>query len=400
MRPIVVCISTVIFLAVQAYAQTWRGLTVAPENRCSSYSSSDYSYPSSVEARIVESLAGAIYGPYTGTCFDSTRETDIEHIVARSEAHDSGLCAQPVDRRKEFARDLLNLTLASPGVNRDQKRDHDAADWLPDLNQCWFADRVVQIKTKYNLTVDPDERDALEEVLSACESTAMFFSACTLGPNFYIPHIAQGQGWSTRLYIANGCDRSTTFRVNLIGPDGAPQAFVLEGSNLRHDAITNGDDPMGPRASQLISFPETGNELIQGYGHLIDNGDGCVVIDTEYRQRLPDGEILFATVPLQQMSDFGSVLTVPVSDCTTGLAIAGTGAEVSLQAYDHSGLLLGATDLGNIHHTAFPLSEKLPQTISLNRGQVTISGVSAALGLDFCNGRLAQFRLTHVVEGK
>ena len=86
MRPIIVCIATVVILASQAYAQTWRGLTVAPENRCSSYSSSDYSYPASVESRIVESLGGAIYGPYTGTCFNSTRETDIEHIVARSEA--------------------------------------------------------------------------------------------------------------------------------------------------------------------------------------------------------------------------------------------------------------------------------------------------------------------------
>ena len=399
MRPIIVCITTVVILASQAYAQTWRGLTVAPENRCSSYSSSDYSYPASVESRIVESLQDAIYGPYTGTCFDSTRETDVEHMVARSEAHDSGMCAETVERRKEFARDLLNLTLASPGVNRDQKRDKDAAKWLPAVNQCWFADRVIQVKAKYNLTVDPAERDALEQVLSACESTAMFFSVCTLGPNFYIPHIAQGQGWSTRLYIVNGCDESVTFRLDLVGHDGAPKSFVVDGSDMRHDAITNGTDPMESRASRLVSFSETGNELIQGYGHLIDNGDGCVVIDTEYRQLLPTGEILFATVPLQQLSDFGSLLTVPVSDCTTGIAIAGTGAPVSLHAYDHSGILLGAIDLGSIHHTAFPLSEKLPQTISMSMGQVRISGVSAALGLDFCNGRLAQFRLTHIVEG-
>ena len=377
---------------------TWRGLTVAAESRCSPYSSGDYSYPSSVEPQIVESLQGAIYGPYTGTCFDSTTETDIEHIVARSEAHDSGLCAETVERRKEFARDLLNLALANPNVNRDQKSDKDAAEWLPDMNQCWFADRVVQVKAKYNLTVDPGERDSLEQVLSACESTAMYFSVCTLGPNFYIPHIAQGQGWSTWLYIVNGCDQSTTFQLNLVSQSGAPQAFVVDGSDMRHDAITNGDAPMQARASQLISFPETGSELIQGYGHLIAPGDGCVIIDTEYRQQLPNGEVLFATVPLQQMSDFGSILTVPVSQCTTGIAIAGTGSPVSLHAYDHSGMLLGTTDLGNIHHTAFPLTEKLPQTISMNMGQVRISGASAALGLDFCNGRLAQFRLTQATE--
>ena len=38
-------------------------------------------------------MGGIIYGPYTGIWFGSTSETDIEHIVARSEAHDSGLCA-------------------------------------------------------------------------------------------------------------------------------------------------------------------------------------------------------------------------------------------------------------------------------------------------------------------
>ena len=75
-----------------AAAETWRGLRVAPESRCSPYLASEYSYPQSIEARIIESLGG-IWSPYTGRTFASRRDTDIEHIVARSEAHDSGLCA-------------------------------------------------------------------------------------------------------------------------------------------------------------------------------------------------------------------------------------------------------------------------------------------------------------------
>ena len=129
-------------------AQTWRGLRVAPESRCSPYRASDYSYPQSIEARIVESLGG-IWSPYTGRTFASRRETDIEHIVARSEAHDSGLCAATAETRRRFATDLLNLTLASPGVNRGQKGARDAAEWRPDRNQCWFADRVVDVRQKY-----------------------------------------------------------------------------------------------------------------------------------------------------------------------------------------------------------------------------------------------------------
>ena len=149
---------------------TWLGLTVSAENRCSPYGADDYPYSQSVESRIVADMGGIIYGPYTGRTFSSTRETDIEHIVARSEAHDSGLCAANPATRKRFSSDLLNLTLASPSVNRHQKSGKDAAEWLPELNQCWFADRVVQVKQEYGLTVDPREVSALDAILSGCVS--------------------------------------------------------------------------------------------------------------------------------------------------------------------------------------------------------------------------------------
>ena len=101
--------------------------------------------------------------------------------MARSEAHDSGLCSADAETKRNFTRDLLNLTLASPSLNRHQKSAKDAADWLPDLNQCWYADRIVQVCLKYGLTIDQREADALESVLSACESTAMVFTDCAAG---------------------------------------------------------------------------------------------------------------------------------------------------------------------------------------------------------------------------
>ena len=52
--------------------------------------SDSYPYSQSVEPQIVARMGGRIYGPYTGTTFSSTCDTDIEHIVAKSEAHDSG----------------------------------------------------------------------------------------------------------------------------------------------------------------------------------------------------------------------------------------------------------------------------------------------------------------------
>ena len=93
-----------------------------------------------------------------------------------SEAHDSGLCEATAATRRDFAADLLNLTLASPEVNGCRaggKCAQDAAEWLPPLNQCWFADRVVAVRRKYNLTIDRREADALERVLAACHSTAL-----------------------------------------------------------------------------------------------------------------------------------------------------------------------------------------------------------------------------------
>ena len=154
-------------------AETWRGLTVAPEHRCAPYDRNrDYRYPQSIEREIVRRL-GAVYGPYTGACFSSTSETDIEHMVATSEAHDSGLCAADRATRARFATDLRNLTLASPGVNRYRKSGKDAGEWLPERNRCWFAARVVEVRRAWGLTIDRREADALDRILDGCASTEM-----------------------------------------------------------------------------------------------------------------------------------------------------------------------------------------------------------------------------------
>ena len=63
--------------AGELHAQTsWRGLVVAPEQRCSPYDVDDCRYPQSVEDRIVDEL-GEVYGPYTGRWFASTSDTAI-----------------------------------------------------------------------------------------------------------------------------------------------------------------------------------------------------------------------------------------------------------------------------------------------------------------------------------
>ena len=106
--------------------------------------------------------------PYDGTRFESLKDFDIEHIVAVSEAHDSGLCAAGQAVRARFARDLDNLTLATPALNRYEKVARDAAEWLPERNRCWFAETVIAVRREYGLTIDRREAVALDAVLDQC----------------------------------------------------------------------------------------------------------------------------------------------------------------------------------------------------------------------------------------
>ena len=150
--------------------ERWRGVTVAAEHRCAPYCSDEYAYPQAVEDDIIQRLGG-IFSPYTNEVFNSKGDTDIEHVVARSEAHDSGLCRADAATKRRFSRDLLNLTLASPSVNRYQKGAKDAAEWQPEANQCWFAQTVVAVRQAYQLTIDRREADAIDRILAGCPST-------------------------------------------------------------------------------------------------------------------------------------------------------------------------------------------------------------------------------------
>ncbi len=145
-------------------------INISPEIRCSPYTRADYSYPQSIELQIIsQNLNGKITSPYTGEVFQSRSETDIEHIVATSEAHDSGLCAASAATKSALARDLDNLTLASPSLNRYQKSDKDLSEWLPPQNQCWYVHAVVNVKAKYDLSMDAEEADVAILTLKVCD---------------------------------------------------------------------------------------------------------------------------------------------------------------------------------------------------------------------------------------
>ncbi len=190
-------------------------LKVEPENRCAEYDRDDYSYSQSLEPKIVESQGG-MFSPYDGTCFDNLRESDIEHIVATSEAHDSGMCNRSKEEKSIYASDLLNLTLATPRLNRHQKGAKDFAEWQPDQNLCWYAARIVEAKSKYDLSVDQREKNALAEALNNCiasgSTLAIDAPQCSIGTS--VEHARPYEGFRVAANYPNPVEGHTTFMIN------------------------------------------------------------------------------------------------------------------------------------------------------------------------------------------
>lgn len=123
--------------------------------------------------------SGTLNDPYTGQVINFTRgqETSkavqIDHVVALSDAWQTG--AQGLDgaTRTAFANDPENL-LAVDGPANQQKGDGDAATWLPSNTsyRCTYVAKQIQVKAKYGLWVKQAEKDAMQRVLSNCGASA------------------------------------------------------------------------------------------------------------------------------------------------------------------------------------------------------------------------------------
>ena len=165
-------------ITAKSHVERWKGLVVSKERSRDGYKRKAFGTAySRLEDEIIAALPtamkanGKVHTPYSCIAFDikkdGTAATDIEHIVALSEAHDSGIADV---RRREIASDFDNLTISDSTVNRHYKSDRDAGEWIPARHGAWFAKQVIKVKLKYDLSVDTIERDALKLLLAGGEA--------------------------------------------------------------------------------------------------------------------------------------------------------------------------------------------------------------------------------------
>ena len=116
---------------------------------------------------------GVLADPFSGEIINFQRGVrtsalvQIDHVVALSNAWQTGIFKADLTTRKNFANDPLNL-LAVKGSLNSQKGDGDAATWLPPNKQfrCDYVSRQVEVKVKYGLWLTRAEKEAILRILS------------------------------------------------------------------------------------------------------------------------------------------------------------------------------------------------------------------------------------------
>ncbi len=99
----------------------------------------------------------------------SSMEVQIDHVVALSNAWQTGAFKLTADQRKALSNDPLNL-FAVKGRLNSQKGDGDAATWLPPLKsfRCSYVAQQIAVKAKYSLWVTAPEKAAMVSILAKC----------------------------------------------------------------------------------------------------------------------------------------------------------------------------------------------------------------------------------------
>ncbi len=115
--------------------------------------------------------AGSWFSPYDARTTNDPQELDIDHMVPLADAWRTGAAAWTDAKREQFANDLdrPQLLAVTASTNRS-KGDQDPSQWRPPRHEFWctYAGNWVQVKSYWQLTVTPAEKQALEDMLGTC----------------------------------------------------------------------------------------------------------------------------------------------------------------------------------------------------------------------------------------
>jgi hypothetical protein len=121
-------------------------------------------------------VAGQWTSSYDGVTVTDPSKLDIDHVVPLAEVARSGAIVNgrrqrpgdwPPEQRQAYANDVEGLIAVTASSNRS-KGDDDPARWMPDQNKCPYIQSWIHMKTKYHLSIDQQEHDAIASVIATC----------------------------------------------------------------------------------------------------------------------------------------------------------------------------------------------------------------------------------------
>ena len=128
-----------------------------------------------VKTRNCVVATGILLDRYSGETINFVRgnvtsmEVQIDHVIALSNAWQTGAFKLTVLQRTALANDPMNLFAVKGRLNL-QKSDGDAATWLPPLKsfRCAYVAQQIAVKAKYSLWVTAPEKEAMLRILATC----------------------------------------------------------------------------------------------------------------------------------------------------------------------------------------------------------------------------------------
>jgi hypothetical protein len=115
-------------------------------------------------------LSGRWVSTYDGKVWTNPSDVDVDHLVALSEAWQSGAWGWTAAKRQRYANDLgysASLSAMTDNLN-SSKGNRDPAEWLPPKasTRCLYAIRWVAVKYRWSLRIDSTERTKLRSLFA------------------------------------------------------------------------------------------------------------------------------------------------------------------------------------------------------------------------------------------